>query len=115
MLGDDINIDVELKRIDDYLDQLGETSPEKNMKAASFITTNLINGEDAPPISYKLAANYLKWVLGRGTPKEEFLQSCKCSDGWVEKEDATVYPCDRCRSDDLWWKENVDEDWGPSV
>lgn len=108
------SIEEELRRIETYLDQLAEISPEGQAKAANFIYCNFLPEEDPPAISYLLAANYLKWWIGKGTPKEEFFRACKCADGWVEKPDGTVYPCDRCRSDDLWWKDRVDEDWAPT-
>jgi hypothetical protein len=76
--------------------------------------TNIIRDEH--PITYQIAANYLAWVISNGIPKSGLAKICVCTVGWMEKDDGSVYPCERCRSEqhELWWKETVDEDWMPS-
>lgn len=109
------SIEQELSVIDDLLDRLEELDPERKAAAAKFVITNIIPSDDEPPASYKVASNYLKWVIAKGTPRQEFLKDCKCTSGWVEKEDGTVYPCDKCRAEyhEKWWTEWVDEERAP--
>lgn len=114
---EDTNLDKESARIDMYLDALDEQDHDKFIRSAQFVNTHFTSDDnpETDPIAFQVAANYLKWVLSKGTPREEYLRTCKCVGGWIEKDDGTVYPCDRCRPEqnEQWWKEKVDEDWSP--
>jgi hypothetical protein len=110
-----IDLNKELERIDSLLDTLESVRNETiSATAAKFIITNIINDDD--PITYQIAANYLAWVISNGIPRESAISNCRCTTGWIEKPDGTVYPCEKCRPEqhEVWWKETVDEDWKPS-
>lgn len=111
----DVIVETENQRIAMYLEAIDAKyeDQEHGDKAAAFVQDNLL--VDGSPISYRVAANYLEMVLHKGFPEEK-LKKCRCVTGWVEKEDGSVYPCDRCRPEqaETWWATEVDEDRMPT-
>ena len=92
-----VDTQAEIDEIGKYLDTLEGSDLSYAPRVCEFAVDHIL--DDDSEISLKVTSTYLKWALYKPAlaSKGEITLDCRCTDGWLEREDESVRPCERCQ------------------